>query len=676
MAARSVTESRRYLNPARVRIARLSALAALLGAALAPQPAHGAPARDVATRTWSAVSSPHVEVLTDAGREVGERVAERLENLRSVLALVAPALVADVAPVQAIVFRDAALAEAYSPVWRGQRDQVAGFFQTGPDQRRLIFRSEASRMPSVAQHEYTHALLDAALPGAPMWFNEGLAEYFSTFTASGDRAQAGAPVQAHLEWLAQHDMMPLPELFAIGLGSAAYHEGDRRGTFYAQSWLLVHMILSGTDDDLGRLERVLLATREGERFGTAFTRVFGDERSLRQRLVGYLGQTRFTVRDWLLRNPLGQRHTIVRERVSPAEVLGSLATALLARPAPQREDAEAHLREALALDAQDPATCAAQGWLELQRGRPEPARSWFARALERDPVSVPAVRLMASQMLLDASQRESESERRSVGEFVRGAIARARLIAPDDPELEALLARTYVVSPGDDPSPGWAHVVRANEALPGRTDLLLDRLALAALLGRDDEARRLFDTYFKSPLRPELGRAARHALLVGEVRAANQMLARGDLSGAEARLRAARARLGDDPDVARDADRYLAQLGKAQASERERQSENAAIDEYNAGAEAANAERYAEAAAAFRRAASASEPGPFRQKSLRMAMRMDLHVRGERAMALAKAGDVAGGLAIFEAMDRTRMSDEDRRWLDRNITQLKRMSTR
>src|SRR5439155_1233507 len=130
---------------------------------------------------------------------------------------------------------------------------------TAPDRRRLLFQDDPSHLPSVAQHEYTHALLDAAMPEAPLWLNEGLAEYLSTFTATADRAQAGAPVQAHLDWLRTHDLMPLPELFAIGAGSAAYHEGDRRGTFYAQSWLLTHMILSGTDDDLSRLGRVLAA---------------------------------------------------------------------------------------------------------------------------------------------------------------------------------------------------------------------------------------------------------------------------------------------------------------------------------------------------------------------------------------------------------------------------------
>jgi hypothetical protein len=250
------------------------------------------------------------------------------------------------------------------------------------------------------------------------------------------------------------------------------------------------------------------------------------------------------------------------------------------------------------------------------------------------------------------------------------------LLAPDDPELEALLARSYVVSPGADPSPGWPHVARACEALPGRQDLLLDKLALAALLGRDAEANEIFDAHFRDALRPELARAARHALLVGDVRAANQLLAHGDYAGAEARLRASRERLADDAEVARAADSYIDQLHAAAAGNRATANENAAIGEYNAGVRAANAARYAEAAAAFRRAAAASGRDAFRHQALRKAVSMDLHVRGERAMALARSGDVAQALALLQGMDRAGMSEEDRRWLDHNVGELKRMAGR
>jgi tetratricopeptide (TPR) repeat protein len=643
---------------------------ALVLIAAAPA-ANATPAREVAAHTWMSVSTPHVEVLTDAGREVGERVAQQLEDLRTVLSLAAPALVVDVAPVQVILFRDATLAEAYAPLWHGQRDQVAGFFQTAPDRRRLLLQDDPTRLSSVAQHEYVHALLEASMPDVPLWLNEGLAEYFSTFSATADHAQAGGPIPEHIDWLAHHDLLSLSELFGMGTGSADYHEGDRRGTFYAESWLLTHMILSGADGDLERLERVLAATREGERFASAFEQAFGDEGALRSRLLAYFDRPRLALREWTLRSALSTREPAVRERVPSAEVLGSLGIALLARPTPQRAEATENLQVALGMDPRDPGACAGMGWLELQRGQRDEARDWFVRALERDPLSVPAVRLMATQLLLDASMRRSAAERESVAAFVRGAVERGRTVAPDDPELEGLLARSYVVSPGRDPAPGWPHIVRATEILPGRADLMLDRLALAALIGRDDEAWQLYDSHFRAAVRADLAHAARVALLSGAVREANGLLANGDIAGAERRLRAARDRLAEDADVVRDADQYLAQLRRERANERHTSTANAAAAEFDAGIRAANAQDFAGAAAAFRRAAATAEPGPLRERSLRMAVRMDLHVRGARAIALANAGDVVGARAIFESMDRASMTADDRRWLDANLEQLR-----
>jgi len=44
---------------------------------------------------------------------------------------------------------------------------------------------------------------------------------------------------------------------------------------------------------------------------------------------------------------------------------------------------------------------------------------------------------------------------------------------------------------------------------------------------------------------------------------------------------------------------------------------------------------------------------------------------GERAFALARSGQVGEAIAIFEAMDRSSMSAEDRKWLDTNLARLR-----
>jgi len=55
----------------------------------------------------------------------------------------------------------------------------------------------------------------------------------------------------------------------------------------------------------------------------------------------------------------------------------------------------------------------------------------------------------------------------------------------------------------------------------------------------------------------------------------------------------------------------------------------------------------------------------------RLATRMRQQQDGERAFALARSGQVAQAIAIFEAMDRASMSAEDRKWLDSNLALLR-----
>src|SRR5204862_1210561 len=151
----------------------------------------------------------------------------------------------------------------------------------------------------------------------------------------------------------------------------------------------------------------------------------------------------------------------VRDRMPAADVLGSLSLELLSRPVAQREDAEAHLHQALALDARAPDALAGMGWLALMRGRRTEARGWFDRALGGSPVSATAVRVLASQLLLDAGQRPSQNDRRALGTYVRSALERALAATPEDPELLSLLARSWAVWYGNDPEPGYEPAVRA-----------------------------------------------------------------------------------------------------------------------------------------------------------------------------------------------------------------------
>src|SRR5262249_16193790 len=65
-------------------------------------------------------------------------------------------------------------------------------------------------------------------PLVPLWLNEGLAEYYSTFTVDNGVPSVGKPIESHIDWLRTHRLIPLAELFATTHASRDYHEGDRQ----------------------------------------------------------------------------------------------------------------------------------------------------------------------------------------------------------------------------------------------------------------------------------------------------------------------------------------------------------------------------------------------------------------------------------------------------------------
>lgn len=619
---------------------------------------------------WIEVRTPHLHVFTDGGDDMAERVAMRLEELRAAIAVAAPALVADVAPFQVIVFKSKDLARAYAP--RGAGGDGAGVFLGAPDRRRLLFVDDKGRVPSVAQHEFTHALLDAALPDAPLWLHEGLAEYFSTFRLDTDRARAGSALLDHVETLHGNRLLPIVELFAVKRSSPAYHEVARGSMFYAESWALAHMLLHDADAGTSRLERVLVAARDGD-FETAFRREYGDEQALLLRLKAYIEQDRFAERAWggaMSRFP--EQGLVVREGVPASDMLASLGISFLARLEPQLEDAEEHLQEALEKNSRHAEACAGMGWLERMRGNRAASRALFERAYEADSLSAPAARLVASQLLLDASQLRATAEREEQVRFARRMLLAALRPSPNDPELLALAARTWVALPGDDPESGHALAVRAAAVMPGRADVQLDLLSLCALTGRDADANRLAARFLGPETPADRRYTARRALLAADVRAANQLVDKGDAAQAESKIQAARQRVADDPELLAETDRLIEHFRKARTLEDETSQENKAVAEYNAGVKAANAERFAEAAAAFRRAAQGTSRDTFRAEALKKARRMEARGQSMRATALAQAGDKKGARAILETVDREVLDPDERRWLDETLTQLRK----
>src|SRR6185295_16956219 len=106
---------------------------------------------------------------------------------------------------------------------------LGGYFHRDADANYIALTLEGfdDNLPIVF-HEYTHLLVRNAVRSVPIWLNEGLAEYYSTFalTSGGKAAEIGRPIVPHVRLLRER-YLPLSELITVGLSSQLYDEGLR-----------------------------------------------------------------------------------------------------------------------------------------------------------------------------------------------------------------------------------------------------------------------------------------------------------------------------------------------------------------------------------------------------------------------------------------------------------------
>jgi tetratricopeptide (TPR) repeat protein len=193
---------------------------------------------------WMEVHSNHFVVLTDMDTNHARAVAYRFEQMRYVFGAVMQKSTVNLpVPLQIIGFRSRAEFLQYAPLYQGKPVDMAGFFEASPD-RDFIALDLSVDDWSTALHEYTHALVHANFPPVPAWFDEGLAEYFATLKISNNGLEIGNISDANRMALTNMPWMNLEELLLVQTSSDSYNQRQRRAIFYAQSWLLVHYLMS------------------------------------------------------------------------------------------------------------------------------------------------------------------------------------------------------------------------------------------------------------------------------------------------------------------------------------------------------------------------------------------------------------------------------------------------
>jgi len=211
-----------------------------------------------AAATWTQISSPSIEIFTDAGENPARGLLERFETLGRIFR---ESNVAPVPPrLRVFIFSSERDFEKYRPT-----PSAAGFFR-GDDDQDVIVLAEGNQLKYIASHEYLHRVIQHASPLLPAWLNEGLPEFYSTISVSGNKVRVGAVVERNISLLAREPWLNAEDL---ALGNRA----DGR-IFYAESWALVHMLSLVPGFSQGMPEFVKLLT-EGVAQEVAFPKAFG-----------------------------------------------------------------------------------------------------------------------------------------------------------------------------------------------------------------------------------------------------------------------------------------------------------------------------------------------------------------------------------------------------------------
>ncbi len=410
---------------------RLCALVAL-ALALSPLADAGLLAAVAASSRWTRLRTPNFTLLGEQGDRPLRRVAERLEQFREVFGRVFPNTKQSMpAPIVVHVFGSEKAYQPFMPLFNGKRVEVGGYFQQTDGAYYITLSTEAGEHAyPVIFHEYVHLLVGNALAEVPTWFNEGLAEYYSTYQMFGEREATLGRVNENHVFALRERFIPLTELLAVDHRSPLYNEGDRRGIFYAESWALVHYLLLGSPQRKGQLVTYLEKFAHGVPAEKAVREAFGPPEDLEKELRRYVSQslyrsTRVTFtekvaidKDWKIDQP------------SDADAQAAFAELLLALRRP--EDA-ATRAEAVIKEAPDHARAqAVLGRIRARQGQSEVAATLLGRAVTAagDTDYLPAY--YQAQLLLRGEGQHSPTV---TPETARAALALLKRVTTLQPNL-------------------------------------------------------------------------------------------------------------------------------------------------------------------------------------------------------------------------------------------------
>jgi tetratricopeptide (TPR) repeat protein len=321
---------------------------------------------------WIKLETPHFELYTTNGEKKGREAILYFEQVRSFFLQASPSKHAPEFPVRIVAFRSESRYKPYR-----MSEAASAYYAPGRNRDYIVMEDLASEHYPAAIHEYTHLVVQHAGLKLPTWLNEGLADVYSSLKPKGDKVVVGDLLPGHVQVLLTTKWLPLEVLASVDGHSQMYNERDKAGIFYAQSWLLVHM-LSLSADYRPNFTKFVLAMSNGQDMLQAFLGVYGKGvQDVAYDLNKYIKSDRFLAALFDVKLEKSAEDPQVSD-ASPFEsglVLADLL-AVIRKPAEARQEYEQLAKD----NPQQPEVEESLGYLAWQTGDQESARQHFSRA--------------------------------------------------------------------------------------------------------------------------------------------------------------------------------------------------------------------------------------------------------------------------------------------------------
>lgn len=281
----------------------------------------------------------------------------------------------------------------------------------------------------ILRHEYGHHFMFSNFPGSyPAWFREGFAEFFMTATVDVDgRATVGRSSPMRVQTLNSLRWLPMEQVLT---GRFDHANRAQRAAFYAQSWLMMHWVL--TDPERRRsMDAYLGDTARGVAVDAALQARFGMDADQLDRAL----KTYFHAGPRYAETTLDAASPPVTISALPASADDVLLLEVNARnggPADLGPDLLARGRAAVAQHPGDVMALRTLARIEVLWGDPEEAARIVQPLLQAAPADVDLLLLMAETRLAAGDRLDDPAAR-------EGLYAQAR----------AFLARAYQADPGE-----------------------------------------------------------------------------------------------------------------------------------------------------------------------------------------------------------------------------------